>query len=85
MFYVYILKSINTDNIYVGCTNNVKERLKVHNEGKSFHTSKYRPWKLEFYSAFKTKELAFEFEKYLKTPNGKQMAKKHFLGSTCAT
>ncbi len=80
MFYVYILRSIqDPSQIYVGCTNNLEERMAAHNNGKSFHTAKYIPWKLDFYAAFKTKELAFKFENYLKTPNGKQLSKRHFL------
>ena len=89
MFYVYIIRSIsNPEQIYIGCTNNLKSRLDTHNSGKVFHTSKYKSWYLEFYSAFKTAELAFAFENYLKTPNGKQLARRHFLvnaGSTCST
>ncbi len=91
MFYVYILRSINNpEQTYIGCTNNLKERINTHNNGKSIHTNRYKPWTLEFYSAFKTKEMAFKFEQYLKTPNGEQLTRKHFLlsdgiGSTCTT
>jgi hypothetical protein len=31
---------------YIGITSNVSRRLAEHNQGKSTHTVKYRPWKL---------------------------------------
>jgi putative endonuclease len=35
MYYVYILKSINNNaKTYIGCTGDLKRRLKEHNEGK---------------------------------------------------
>ncbi|MBL6665290.1 MAG: GIY-YIG nuclease family protein [Rickettsiales bacterium] len=56
MHYTYIIKSIsNPDQSYIGYTSNLKQRLVDHNSGKSFHTSKYKPWNLEFYCAFNDK------------------------------
>lgn len=47
MFYVYILQSINfPEHFYVGCTNDLKRRLKEHNNGNSVHTNKFKPWDL---------------------------------------
>ena len=77
MKYVYILKSIShPDQSYVGITSNLKKRLQAHNEGKSPHTSKYKPWKIITYIAFTDDERAYEFEKYLKTGSGRAFAKK---------
>jgi putative endonuclease len=82
MYYVYILKSLShPKQIYTGLTNDMGNRLKVHNEGKSIHTAKYIPWELETYFAFKTKHQAARFEHYLKTGSGQAFAKKHFLES----
>ena len=79
MHYVYILKSVKfPDKIYVGYTNNLNNRLSVHNDGKSIYTSKYKPWELLGYMAFKAKETAIKFEKYLKSGSGKAFTKKHF-------
>ena len=34
MYYVYILKSLrNPEKIYVGCTVDIDQRLKIHNDG----------------------------------------------------
>jgi putative endonuclease len=89
MYFVYILRSCNfPDQLYIGCTNNLKNRIKQHNNGNSLHTKKYLPWNIDFYIAFKNQELAFNFESYLKTPNGKQLLKKHFIkkvDSACTT
>ena len=68
MYYVYILQSIQKpDEYYTGFSEDLKQRLSYHNLWKSKHTSKYTPWKIAFYSAFKEKRVALDFEKYLKT------------------
>ncbi len=79
VYYVYILKSINfPEKVYVGYTNDLDNRLSVHNQGKSKYTSKYKPWILHSYITFKEKEKAIHFEKYLKSGSGKSLIKKHF-------
>ncbi len=79
MHYVYILKSVKfPEKIYVGYTNDLNNRLSVHNEGKSIYTSKYKPWELHGYMVFKDKEKAIKFEQYLKSGSGKAFAKNHF-------
>jgi putative endonuclease len=50
MYYVYILRSIaQPDQTYIGSTGDLKRRLAEHNSGKSIHTNKFKPWKLEAY------------------------------------
>ncbi len=79
MKYVYILQSaIEPDRYYTGSTTDLKRRCKEHNDGKSIHTNKYRPWKLKMYMAFSNASKADEFEAFLKTGNGRAFAKKHF-------
>jgi len=79
MFYVYMLRSdCNPEQTYIGFTENLKDRLSVHNAGGSPHTAKFRPWALMNYQAFSDKERALAFEKYLKTGSGKAFAKKRF-------
>ncbi len=78
MFYVYILNSIKDNaRMYVGITNDLKNRIKEHNSGESIHTDKYSPWKLMTYIAFDSKEKAFSFERYLKSGSGRSFAKRH--------
>lgn len=79
MYYVYILKSFQTDQIYIGYTRNLKTRLVAHNTGTSFHTAKYKPWKLQVFLGFKDKLNATAFEKYLKSHSGRAFALKRLL------
>ena len=80
MFFVYILQSQNDlEKIYVGVTTDLKQRLTEHNSGKSHHTDKYKPWVLKTYTAFPGKDIAYEFEKYLKSGNGRLFLKKRLL------
>jgi putative endonuclease len=65
-YYVYLLKSKLTRWIYIGCTGNLKKRLKDHTAGKVYSTKKMLPVELLYYEAYKTKECAFERERKLK-------------------
>jgi putative endonuclease len=79
VFYVYLLQRINSpEQSYIGFTEDLKSRLDAHNSGQSKHTSKYYPWEIITYHAFKDKRKAQEFEYYLKTGSGKAFAKRHF-------
>lgn len=80
MYYVYILQSEKApDQYYYGMTKNIEKRLSEHNRGQSYHTSKYLPWKLKFYGAFETEQLAGNFERYLKTASGKAFLRKRLI------
>ena len=77
MKYVYILRSVNfPDRYYTGLTADLEERLKTHNAGKVFHTSKYKPWLIETFVAFTDDQKAIAFERYLKSGSGRAFAKK---------
>jgi predicted GIY-YIG superfamily endonuclease len=78
MIYVYLLRSIGSpQQRYVGLTSDVRRRLREHNDGRSPHTSKYRPWRLIVYVAFSDRNRAIEFERYLKSSSGQAFAKRH--------
>jgi putative endonuclease len=80
MYYVYILQSLRfPDEVYIGFTTNVIDRLSYHNQGKVFHTNKYKPWELIYYSAFKSEQRAIDFEKYLKTGSGFAFRNKRLI------
>ncbi|MCL1785911.1 MAG: GIY-YIG nuclease family protein [Alphaproteobacteria bacterium] len=77
MFYVYLIQSDNfPEQRYVGYTADLQKRLNDHNSGSSFHTNKYKPWKLVTYLGFYNEQSALEFEKYLKTGSGQAFANK---------
>ncbi len=78
MHYVYLLQSLSHPNErYVGCTVDLRRRLKRHNAGASSHTSKFVPWRLVTYVAFSEREKAEEFERYLKSGSGHAFARRH--------
>src|SRR6478672_9731049 len=53
MYYLYLLKSRSRPTQpYIGSTCDLRQRLKQHNEGRSPHTAKSRPWTLLAYLAF---------------------------------
>ncbi|GMU74192.1 MAG: hypothetical protein AMXMBFR44_3900 [Candidatus Campbellbacteria bacterium] len=85
MFYVYILRSQKTDRMYVGSTGDLRKRLIQHNQGKSYWTKRYTPWKVIYYEAGLNEQDARAREKYLKSGPGKRFIKnriKRFLTLT---
>jgi putative endonuclease len=66
MYYVYLLKSVKDDVIYIGYTKDLKERYLLHNQGKVFSTTKSKPWILVYYEAYFDKSDATQREKMLK-------------------
>lgn len=78
--YVYILRCKN-NHPYIGCTDNLKERLERHNNGYVSATKELRPVKLIWYACFENKYLAFNFEKYLKTCSGRVLLNKRLIVS----
>ena len=77
--YVYMLISQkDKTRHYTGMTADLESRLKAHNAGQVPHTAKYRPWVMETAIAFRSREKATAFEKYLKSHSGRAFAAKHF-------
>ena len=66
MFYVYIIKSLKNDGLYIGYADDLRDRIAKHNSGKSSYTKKYLPWKLVYYEAYLSKKDALIREKRLK-------------------
>ena len=74
-FYVYMLISKSAKPVsYVGYTNNLKNRIKLHNSGKGAKFTRGRKWKLIYKEKFKSKSKAISREYYIK--NNKQLRKK---------
>ncbi len=78
-WYVYILKSINRDFVYIGSTKSIKRRYNEHNDGLVQSTKHYRPFELEIYIAVKSEKKAKELEHYFKTGSGKAVLVKRFI------
>ena len=76
MFYVYLIKSNIDDSLYIGQTENIKERLERHNNGFVVSTKNKRPWSLVGVEEYQTRELARWREYKLKKSVGE---KKKFI------
>lgn len=64
--WVYILKCSN-GSLYTGWTNDLKKRVKLHNEGKGAkYTRAFRPCELVYNECFDTKEEAMKREAEIK-------------------
>lgn len=75
--YVHILQSeSDSEQFYVGYTQDLKARLNKHNLGGVPHTAKTRPWRIKTAIAFTDEIQAHAFERYLKTASGRAFAKK---------
>jgi predicted GIY-YIG superfamily endonuclease len=80
MHYAYILRSAShPDRFYYGSTSDLKKRLETDNAGGNVSTKPFRPWKLVWYGGFPSKQIATDFEKYLKTASGKAFARKRLV------
>jgi len=75
MHYIYSLKC--KDDFYVGCAENIEDRLDRHMKGQVPATAARLPVSLEFFFAIKDRYKAFEFEKYLKSGSGRAFINKH--------
>jgi putative endonuclease len=74
-YYVYVLRSIQLNFIYVGFTHNLKNRLKEHNNYENLSTKHYAPFELIHYEAYRNEKDAKRREEYLKTTKGKTTLK----------
>lgn len=78
MWYVYFLE-LSNNNIYVGSTPDLKQRLEAHQKGQVQSTKAYAPMTLKSYVAVETETTARALEKYFKSGSGKAIAIKRFL------
>ena len=62
MFYVYVLKSPKTEQIYVGFTEDLQRRFGEHQQ-----LQRHKGWKLVYYEAYRNREDAAERERKLKS------------------
>ena len=77
-YYTYVLKSFKNQDIYIGSTDNITKRVKLHNQGKVKSTKAYRPWILLEYREFNSRSEAVNCERFLKTGQQKEILKKRY-------
>jgi putative endonuclease len=76
MIYLYVIKSENNGDLYVGICKDVAVRVKEHNSGKNRYTKGLKPWKLVLVEEYPDWEQARLKEKYYKSGSGKENLKK---------
>ena len=75
-YFVYAIKSLERNYIYVGMTDNPERRLQQHNSGKGKATKPFAPFRMIYLEKVGTREQARKREKYLKSGVGKEFLKK---------
>ena len=76
MFYTYVLISEKDNKLYIGNSENIKERLLVHNSGQVTSTKHRIPFRLVYFEKFETRSQARWRERNLKSASGHRELKK---------
>ena len=66
MYHTYIIQSEKTNQIYIGQTNNLEDRLLRHNSNRNKWTKNKGPWVFIFHKEFETRSEAIILERKLK-------------------
>ena len=82
MFYVYIIKSKKTQELYIGFTNDLDKRLLSHNNFKNIATKHGVPWEFVYVEGYKNESDARSREVKLKHHgNSKRFVKERMRNS----
>ncbi len=73
MYWVYAIKSLKGDRVYIGQTANLLERVQTHNRGLVESTKADRPWRLIAFEECDSREAARWLEKCLKNSRGRRI------------
>lgn len=57
MYYVYVLKDNNTNELYYGYTNNLERRINEHNKQRNNQLIYYEAYKAEFDARYRERQL----------------------------
>lgn len=74
-FCVYVLRSLKDEQLYIGFTTDLPERLKRHEDGLVLSTASRRPLRLIYCEYHGSKADALRRESYFKTSAGKRALK----------
>ena len=83
--FVYLIISLSDKRLisYVGYTNNIRNRLKLHNSSKGAKFTKGRKWKIIYKKSYNSKSEAMKKEYILKKDKKKRLEiKKKYLINT---
>ncbi|WP_136077851.1 GIY-YIG nuclease family protein [Pontiella desulfatans] len=73
MFVVYAIESYSTGRVYIGQTQDIDARLRLHNLGRVKSTSKGGVWHLVALESFETRDQARWCETLLKRSLGRRL------------
>ncbi|MFA9288415.1 MAG: GIY-YIG nuclease family protein [Weeksellaceae bacterium] len=76
MYTVYVLKSLKDQRSYVGCTKDLKNRIKEHNAGEVKSTKYRRPLVIWYQEEYQDQHTAFQRERHFKTAWGRRQLRK---------
>jgi putative endonuclease len=80
--FVYLIISLSDERLisYVGYTNNIRNRLKLHNSSKGAKFTRGRKWKIIYKKSYNSKSEAMKKEYILKKDKKKRLEiKKKYL------
>ena len=81
-YFVYLIINLRDKRLisYVGYTNNIKNRLKLHNSSKGAKFTRGRKWKIIYKKSYNSKSEAMKNEYLLKKDKKKRLEiKKKYL------
>lgn len=78
MFFVYILKN-NRDQIYIGQTSNLEDRLNRHNSDREKYTKNKGPFEIIYKEEYDTRAEAMRREKQLKSSRGRSWVRENLI------
>ncbi|MFH1826332.1 MAG: GIY-YIG nuclease family protein [bacterium] len=78
-YFVYIIRG-KKGGTYTGFTTDLQRRLKEHNDNLGGYTKGKGPWTLVWYCVFRDRQMAENFEMYLKAGSGYAFACKRLIG-----
>ena len=73
MNWIYVLKSKNDNNLYIGSTSDLEKRLYYHNSGKVRSTKSRRPLEIIYKEQYGSATDARKRENFLKTGQGRKL------------
>jgi len=71
-YYTYVLRSLKDRELYIGWSDDLRQRIKAHNSGNVEATKGRLPMKLVYYEACLVEKSAIKREKALKTGFGRK-------------
>ena len=76
-YYVYVLYNQSENFIYIGYSEDLKQRVTEHNKGRVKSTKSFLPLELIHYEAYKNIKDAKRRELYLKSKGGFFRSRRH--------